>query len=151
MEQALKSKQTEILLQGIYKNVKAASSFILDLMPHVKDERLKSDMTVQLSAYEGFAARTAKHLADEGVKPEAEGSLARISAKWTAKMEALRDAKTEHIAEMMVEHATAGVNEILRSLREAENTVVSESALRIARDLCRFEEKNVEDMKKYLR
>jgi hypothetical protein len=52
---------------------------------------------------------------------------------------------------MMVERATADVNEILRALREAENTAVSESALRIARDLCRFEEKNAEDMKEYLR
>jgi hypothetical protein len=66
-------------------------------------------------------------------------------------MAALRDATAAHIAEMMVERATADVNEILRALREAENTAVSESALRIARDLCRFEEKNAEDMKEYLR
>ncbi len=149
MAEAVITKTAE-LLQTVYKNVKMAGDSILNLMPKVKDEKLKSDMTVQLSAFEAFASRTAKLLADEGVKPETEGTLTKLSAKWGTMMNTLRDSTSSHLAEMMIEGATMGANEMLRELREAENTGVSESALRLARDVCAFEEKIAEEMKSYL-
>lgn len=151
MAEAVKTKQTEILLQAVYKNVKMASDSILNLMPRVKDEGLKSDLTVQLSAYEAFASRAAKLLAKEGITPVEEGTVTKLSAKWATMMDTLRDSSSSHIAEMMVEGSTMGVTDMLKAIREAENTTASEEALRLARDLCRFEEKNVEDMKNYLR
>jgi hypothetical protein len=50
MPQAVKTKQTAALLQSVYKNVKMASDSILTLMPKVQDARLKSELTVKLSA-----------------------------------------------------------------------------------------------------
>ena len=128
-----------------------ASDSILNLMPKVEDKKLKSDMTVQLSAYEAFASRSAKLLAEEGAKPEEEGTVTKLAAKWGTLMNTMRDSTSSHIAEMMVEGATMGVNDLLKQIRECENTTVSESALRLARDVCRFEEKTVEEMKNYLR
>lgn len=149
MENAVTTRTSE-LIQAVYKNVKMAGDSILNLMPHVKDEKLKSDMTVQLSAFEAFASRAAKMLADEGVKPETEGTLTKLSAKWGTLMNTMRDSTTSHLAEMMIEGATMGANEMLRELREAENSNVSESALRLARDVCAFEEKIAKEMKSYL-
>ena len=151
MAEAVKTGQTEILLQAVYKNVKSSSDTILNLMPRIKDEQLKSDLTVQLSAYEAFASRTAKLLAKEGVSPLEAGTVSKLSAKWSAMMETMKDSSSAHVAELMVESATAGVNDMLKEIREAENTTASEESLRLARDLCRFEEKNAEDMKNYLR
>jgi hypothetical protein len=151
MAEAIKTKQTAILLQAVYKNVKMASDSILNLLPKVEDKRLKSDMTVQLSAYEAFASRAAKLLGEECVKPEEEGTLPKLAAKWSTMMNTMRDSTASHIAEMMVEGATMGVNDLVKQIRESENTTVSESALRLARDVCSFEEKTVEQMRAYLR
>jgi uncharacterized protein YjgD (DUF1641 family) len=151
MPEAVKTKQTAALLQSVYKNVKMASDSILTLMPKVQDARLKSELTVKLSAYEAFASRAAKLLADEGVKPVEEGTITKLAAKWGSMMNTMRDSTSSHLAEMMVEGATMGVNDMLKQIREAESTTVSESALRLARDVCSFEEKTVEDMKDYLR
>jgi uncharacterized protein YjgD (DUF1641 family) len=151
MPEAVKIKQTAALLQSVYKNVKMASDSILTLMPKVQDARLKSELTVKLSAYEAFASRAAKLLADEGVKPVEEGTITKLAAKWGSMMNTMRDSTSSHLAEMMVEGATMGVNDMLKQIREAESTTVSESALRLARDVCSFEEKTVEDMKDYLR
>ncbi|MBQ7346327.1 MAG: hypothetical protein IJW55_00030 [Clostridia bacterium] len=151
MTETVQNKKTAEVLQSVYKNVKMASDSILNLMPKVKDEKLKSDLTVQLSAFEAFASRTAKLLADEGVKPEEEGFMTKTMAKWGSMMNTMRDSTSTHLAEMMVEGATMGVNDMLRVLREAENSNASESALRLARDVCAFEEKVVEDMRAYLR
>lgn len=150
MADAVKSRTAE-LAQAVYKNVKMASESILNVMPKVKDEKLKSDMTVQLSAFEAFASRAAKLLADEGAKPEEEGLLTKMGAKWGTMMNTMRDSTTSHLAEMMVEGATMGVNDMLKQLREAENGCASESALKLARDVCAFEEKVAEEMKGYLK
>ena len=151
MAEALKTKQTATLLQAIYKNVKMASESLLTLMPKVSDEKLKSDMTVQLSCYEAFASRAAKLLAEEGVKPVEEGAITKLSAKWGSMLNTMRDSTSTHLAEMIVEGATMGVNDMLKQIRESENTTASESALRLARDVCAYEEKTVEEMRNYLR
>ncbi len=152
MTETMSTKQTAELLNTVYKNVKMASDSILTLMPKVKDEQLKSDMTVQLSAFEAFASRAVKLLGREGAKPEEEGMVTRMSAKWGAMMNTMRDSSSTHLAEMLIEGATMGVNDMLHVLREAENTSVSESALRLARDVCAFEEKICGEMREnYLR
>ncbi len=145
-------ERTASLLQAVYKNVKMASDSILTLMPKVKDESLKSDLTVQLSTYDAFASRTAKLLADEGVEPREEGSVTKLTSKMGMMMNSMRDSSSTHLVEMMVEGATMGVNDMLKQIRENENTTVSESALRLARDVCSYEEKTVTDLKdRYLR
>ncbi len=152
MAEALKSRQTAHLLQAVYKNVKMASDSILNLMPKVNDPKLKSDMTVQLSTYEAFASRAAKLLAEEGVKPMEEGVVTKMSSKMGMMMNTMRDSTSSHLAEMMVEGATMGVNDMLKQIRESENTTASEASLRLARDVCSYEEKTVNDLRDaYLR
>jgi hypothetical protein len=151
-ESAVKTSKTAELLEAVYKNVKMASDSILTLMPKVKDERLKQDMTTQLSVFDAYASRAAKLLGEEGVKPEEENLMVRMSAKMGSMMNTMRDSTSTHLAEMLVEGATMGVNDMLKQLRRAENTTVSESALRLARDVCAYEEKLVEELKdSYLR
>lgn len=150
MTGTVQSKGTAELLGNVYKNVKMAGDSILNLMPKVKDERLKSDMTVQLSAFEAFASRAVKLLAEENEKPEDEGTVAKLSAKWGTMVNTMMDSSTSHLAQMMIEGATMGANELTRKLREVENTGVSESALRLTRDVCAFEEKIIKEMKAYL-
>jgi len=144
-------KKTAEVLQSIYKNVKMASDSILNLMPKVKDAKLKSDLTVELSAFDAFASRTAKLLAEEGVKPEEEGFLTKMGAKMGCIMNTMRDSTASHLAEMLIEGATMGMNDMYKQIREAENTDASEKALRLARDVCAYEERTIEEMKVFLR
>ena len=130
--------------------MKTSIDSILNLMPKVKNEDLKSDMTVQLSALEAFASRTVKLLAEEDVKPEDEGTLSKMSAKWGTMVNTMMDSSSSHLAQMLIEEATAGSAELTRLLRESENKSISEAALRLLRDVCAFEDKIIKDMKAYL-
>ena len=150
-ETIVKDQKSAEVLKAVYKNVKMACDSILNLMPKVHDEKLKSEMTTQISAFDAFASRAAKLLQEVGEKPEEESFVTRMSAKWGAMMDTMRDSSSTHLAEMLVEGATMGVNDMLRVLRESENSTVSESALRLARDVCAYEEKLVEEMKSFLR
>ena len=145
------SVATADLLQAVYKNLKMASDSILNVMPKIRDEALRHEMTIQLSCFDAFSSRAAKLLAQEGVTPEEGSFLSKTVAKWGSMMHTMADASPAHIAEMMVEGATMGMTDMLRQLREAENRTASEDALQLARDACAYEEKIVEDMKKYLR
>ena len=144
-------KTSADLLREVYRNVKMAGDSIINLMPKVKDEKLKSDMTIQLSVYEAFASRAAKLLAQEGVKPEDEGMLTKMSAKWGIMMNTMKDSTTAHLVQMMLEGTNMGVGDLLRWIRESEGAGVSEEALRLARDVCEYEEEAVEELKTLLR
>ena len=106
MAEAVKTRTTEEVLQSVFKNVKMAGDSILNIMPKVKDDAFKSDLTVTLSAFEAFASRATKLLADNGVKPQEEGTVTKLSAKWGTMMNTIRDSSTSHLAQMMVEGAT---------------------------------------------
>ena len=138
------------VLLAIYKNVKMAGESIINVMPKVKDEKLKSDMTVQLSTFEAFASRAAKLLGKEGVKPEEENLLARMGAKWGAMMNTMMDSTSTHIAEMMIEGATMGVNDLLEQMREAKNSDISDEARNLLQDVHDYEERVIKEMKAYL-
>lgn len=144
-------KTEEDLLREVFRNVRMAGDSIMDLMPKVEDEKLKSDLTVQLSVYEAFASRAAKQLAAAGVKPGEENALSRLSAKWGILMNTVKDSSVPHIVQLVMEGTSMGVGEILRWLHECESAGVSDDALQLARDVLAFEEKTVEDMKSYLR
>ena len=141
---------TAELLQTVYRSVKDAENQILDLMPSVRDEQLKSDLTVQISAFEAFASRAAKHLAEEGARPEDAGMLTRAKEKMRAMKEGMRDASAAHLARILIERASASAAELLHAVREAENGRASEAALRLARDACAYEEKVARELKSYL-
>lgn len=143
-------KESADLVGEVYRNVKMAEESILDLMPKVKDESLKGVLTTQLSVYSGFAARAAKLLGDEGVKPNDGGMMAKMGAKWGIMMNVMKDCTTEHLIQMMIEGTTMGVGELLRWIRESENTGVSEASLKLAREVCAYEEKAVEEFKDML-
>lgn len=144
-------KETADLVGEVYRNVKMAEESIMDLMPKVKDDALKSALTVQLSVYSGFAARAAKLLDDEGAKPDDGGMIAKMGAKWGIMMNVMKDSTTEHMIQMMIEGTTMGVGELLRWIREAENKGVSEAALKLAREVCAYQEKTVDDLKEMLK
>lgn len=144
-------KKTSDLLEEVYKNVRMASESILDLMPKVRSEKFRSDLTVQLSVYEKFASRAAKLISSEGGTPDDGSTWAKMGAKWGIMMNTMKDATTEHLVQMMIEGTTMGVGELLRWIREAENKRVSEEALSLAREVCAFEEKTVEELKSYLK
>ena len=149
MAQAVKNTTAE-LLQSVYASVRSAADEVLNLMPGVKDEQLRSDMTVQLSVLEAFASRAAKHLAEAGETPEEEGMLSRTVNKVEAKIDVLRDSTASHLAQKLIEGATKRAGEMTRVLREAECTRASEAAIKLVRDVASYEERIARDYKSYL-
>ena len=60
----------------IYKNMKMGADSVINLLPKVDDEAMRSRMTEQLDGYEKFAKQAREVLDAEGVEAQEEGVMA---------------------------------------------------------------------------
>ncbi len=147
--QATKDMITEeSFLGAIYKNAKMGADSIISLLPKVKDDALRSAMTMQLDGYEKYAARAARELECHDVEPKEEGLMVRMSAKMGMAINTMISSSTSHIAEMMIEGSNMGITDMTKLVNNYD-TLDSE-AVRLAREIISFEEHNIEILKRYL-
>ena len=130
----------------IYRNVKMGAEAILNLLPTVEDEKLESELSVQLSRYEEFAAETKERLETMGEKPLEEGTFSRFMSKMGIKMNTMIDKTSSHIAQMIIEGAVMGITDLQKRLNEENDYGKAED---IAKRVIDFEQDTVERMKEY--
>ena len=145
-----KTLGTENFLAELYKNVKMGADSTINVLSKVPDGELRDELTREINEYESFAKTIETMIYDMGDTPKEESILTKMGAKIGMAMNTMNDSSTQHIAQMVIEGATMGVTEIIRLIRENENTNCSEKVLKLARDIVAFEEDTVEQMKKFL-
>ena len=141
---------TKSFLDQLYKNVKMGADSIIDLMPKVRDQGLREEMTAELEHYEGFAKEIRAILFDDGKEPQEESFMSKLGVKMGVMMNTMMNDTTSHIAEMMIKGATMGITDTTKLIRENENTPCSEKALALARRTIEYEEESIERLKKFL-
>ena len=147
--QATKEMITEeSFLGALYKNAKMGADAIINLLPKVKNDALRSDMTTQLDGYEKYAARAEETLAQMGVTAKEENFITRMSARAGMAMQTMLDTTSSHIAEMMIDGSNMGITDTVKLLNHY--TTTDSEAVRLAKEMVRFEEHNLEMMKRYL-
>ena len=138
------------LLEAMYKNVKMGADSIIDILPKVGDENMRSELTSELERYEKFAKEIETSILNMGEEAKDQGIMAKLGTKMSVAMNTIMDSTTSHIAEMMIQGGTMGISDATKLLREYENTACSEEALNIARRIIKYEEETVERLKKFL-
>ncbi len=150
MERQSTAQVTKSFLDSLYKNVKMGADSIIDLMPKVKDQGMREEMTAELEHYEGFAKEIRDILFKNGDEPKEESMMAKMGTKMGVMMNTMMDDSTSHIADMMIQGATMGITDTTKLIREHENTSCSEDALALARRTVKYEEESIERLKKFL-
>ncbi len=138
------------LSEAIYKNVRMGSDLTLTLLPKVKNEKLKAEMSEQLGEYEQFSAKAKTLIKRKGDEAKEESPLSKWMAKMGITMNTLADSTSSHIAEMMIQGSTMNITDLLRNIHESEDECGGCDEIALARDIVKFEEKNIEKMKAYL-
>lgn len=134
----------------IYKNMKMGSDSIEKLLDKVQDGQLKSAMMKQLNGYESFASKAKMMLSDNGEEAKEESPMTKFWATVGMKMNTMMDSSVSHIAEMMIEGSTMGITDTTKIINEYEGKEECRDAVTLARDIVKFEQGNIEVMKKYL-
>lgn len=143
------SKEAE-LLQDIYSNVKMGSDSIINLLPKIKDDRMKAMMTTQLNQYEKYASSVKSKLSDYGVEAKEVSPISKLSARIGMEMKSLKDCTTSHMAEMMVQGSTMDVTDLLQKVSAYETYPECGKSVKLAKEIVAFEERNIEKMKEFL-
>lgn len=138
------------MLEDLYKNMKMGADSAIKIIEKAESGEFKAALTDQLNGYEGFAERVKNRLHELGYKEKEEGIMAKMGVSIGMTMNTMMDSSDSHLAQMTVEGSTMGITDTLKILRDYENTNVSECAIKIARDIISFEEKNVETMKGFI-
>ena len=141
---------TEELLEELHKNVTMGKQSLTDIMPKVKNAELSSELTCQFNEYDKFCDSITEMLKRFGGQTKTQGFMTKMSAKLGIEMNTLTDSSDAHIAQMIIEGTTMGITETIRLVRDYENSNCSEEALELARKLVSYQEKIVEDMKRFL-
>ena len=81
MAQLLERVSTVGLLSALHKNVRMAADSISAILPHVEDERLMSDLTVELSCFEEYARRALHELRARDAEPKEEPLFSKVGVK----------------------------------------------------------------------
>ena len=138
------------LLRKQEEEVESFSDSIIKLLNKVSDGRFKTDLTDQLNGYESFAAKAKGRLKEMGAEAKEENPVTKLWASIGMTFSTLTDSSDSHIAQMVAEGSNMGITDAIKLLRDYENTGVSESALKLVRDIIEFEENNLERAKKYI-
>ncbi len=76
--------------------------------------------------------------------------MARFGAKVGMAMETIADESTGHLAEILIEGSNMGIVEMIKLANHFDPPGEESDALRLSREIVRFQQHNLEQFKRYL-
>ena len=144
------SPAAEKLAKELYKNLSMGCDAYLDMLPHVEDNRLKTDITAAMCYYEKTIGKIKQYLLDHGADPEERGMMAKMATKAGIAMNTAMDGSNSHITEMLIEGATMSITTAEKLANHAEDKPDCAELVEYCRDWAKFEQNHIDALKKYL-
>ena len=144
------SPAAEKLAEEMHKNMTMGCDAYLQMLPHVEDNRLKTDITAAMCYYEKQIGKVKELLISHGAKPEERGMMARMASKAGIAMNTAMDNTNSHITEMLIEGATMSITTAEKLANHAEGKPDCRELVELCRDWAKFEQNHIDALKKYL-
>lgn len=139
------------LLEFIYQNasmgVKSCTNLIKIL--NTKDNKIKKIVEGELKGYESFVKKSEKLLKKYKVEPKEKGVMADFMSKMGMNMEMMKDNSDARVADMLTKGFTMGNVDISKKIDRFEGDA-DKDILKLAKDLLKFGNENIELLKPYL-
>ena len=136
------------MLNHIYQSTQMGRESILSVLRHTEQYDFCQALQQQMSEYNQINNQARKIMRNKGIEPESLNSLVKFNAQLVGSIKAGVNDSTSHIAEMMIQGNTKGVNECIKQLREYGNG--DEMVHDLAKKLLATERNNIEQMKGFL-
>jgi len=136
------------LLNFVYQNAQMGTVTINQLLGIVEEEEFKRHLEAQLKGYQAIEREAVKLLEENGCDEKGLTAFEKIRTYLMIDMQTLTDRSASHVAEMMMIGSNMGVINAVKNLkkyRQGEKDVKT-----LMERLCRFEEDNVQQLKKFL-
>ncbi len=140
---------TDELLDTLKSKLDKQTELVLSSLKKVKSRELCSELTGIVDGYAKLCCEVSGRLGvveECGVKE----MLARLTSKISVEMSTMIDDSDEQIVQMLIENVTVSATDIIRLVRDYENSNCSESALALAREVVSYQERAADSLKAYL-
>ena len=138
----------EKMLNLISKNAEMGVVGIDAVKDYATSDKFKKELMNQREEYNKIYHSAYSMLKDSGCDVSHPSPMAKISTEMMSRMKTLTDPTDSKIAEMMLQGSAMGVAKVIRNSNEysGENKDIKN----LAQKLCKTEELNIENMKRYL-
>ena len=136
------------LLNYIHQNSEMGRVTLKQLIAMVEDTSFRKNLECQLNEYNKIFDLTNTNL--EEINKEAKGinPFSKISTYIIINLNTLKDKTPCHISEMLIQGSTMGIIDITKKLKEYK--AADKKILDLGNNLLKFEQQNIEDLKKFL-
>lgn len=144
------NENNELLLY-MYKNVDMGvkSTTKLIKLLNQRDNKIKNVVEGQLKGYENFYKKIKSLLKSNKVEPKGSSLIAEISSSIAMDMEFMKDNSDAKIADILIRGFTMGNIEIDKKIDKFKDDA-DKKIIKIAKELKKFGEENIELLKPYL-
>ena len=137
------------LLSYIHKNAAMGTRSIPQVLSLPQSGAMRRALNTQLKEYKKIAAEAQAHAQALGVTVPEPSQTSRAMSAIMLRMQTMTDRSTSHLAELMIHGSTMGTVQMTRNLNQFQNSADTTS-LALGRRLLETEERNIQQMKKYL-
>ena len=136
------------LLNQIHQNADMGRDSIRHIIQLSNDSQFLHALNSQLDEYEEAYDESGRLLRAQGVQAEDASPVAKAMSRVTSTMKSLVNPSTSKLAEMMIQGNTMGVTELKKQHNAYHGS--NPAIVSLAKRQLNMEEKNIEEMKKYL-
>ena len=135
-------------INDTYKNAHIALQSISDLLPEVKDEKLKVELQDQYEGYEKIIGQISTFMAENKLEPKDVNAFKKAMLFSSIKIKTLFNNSRNQVAEMMINGTVMGINELTAMVNQ-DVKLLQEVKEQIT-GLLKLEESYEKRLKKYL-
>ena len=144
-------KDKNELLEYIYQTADMGKNSLETLLNALegKDNKIKVVVEKQLKEYEKYYDKSEKLLKKNKVKPKTKGVMTEMMSKMGINMNVMKDNSDAKMAEMLIQGLTMGIVEMEKKIKDYKDEV-DKDIIKLAKDVLKFQEKSLEEIKEYL-
>lgn len=136
------------LLNFIYQNSQMGVNTIEQLIPMTQDEVFKACLQSQFNEYKEIHSKARELLNQNGYDEKGIGTLNELKTYLMISMQTISDKTPSHISEMLVIGSNMGVIDAIKNIRKYKE--VEKDILELMERLLKFEENNINQLKRFL-
>lgn len=141
-------KENIEFLNYIYKSAKMSLVEIDEIKPSIKDKKILTLLKNQEEVYFTICTKATEQLLNLKTEPEDISSLSRVMTFIDTRISTMNDSSNSNIAKTLITSTNKNIIELQQQINKYHGK--TPKVLKLANDLLRAKQRNLESLKKYL-
>ena len=137
------------VLDESYRNTRMGREAINVVIGKVEDDDLALDLNRQAVRFLSFEDKVTEKIREANKQPEQESPVGKAMLWTSIQANTLLNTSTEHVADLMIQGNTRGITDLMKAVKA--NKGAKKEYCELAEELMDFEEKNIAQLKSYLK